>query len=153
MNCLLLAKVKKVKDVDNVEKAVEKNNKKIGNDFEKDFADYLAKNGCRVAPFPGKDHTNSQPADNIACKNNEPFLFDCKTLANKNGLFPIHRIEENQRLAYKRFKQTGNKKYYLAILWNNNVYLVNLDNIDFTAKSIDLKNEISIEENFYEEKK
>lgn len=129
---------------------MEKNNKKIGTDFENDFANYLYGKGYWVAPFPGKDHTNSQPADLIACKNNEPILIDCKTLANKNGLFPLDRVEQNQRLAYKRFKHTGNKYYYLAILWNNNIYLINLDDIDFKSKHIDLKNETPYEENCYE---
>ena len=125
-------------------------NKKRGSNFEKDFAEYISKKGYWVAPFPGKEYTNSQPADLSAAKNNEPILFDCKTLANKNGLFPISRIEENQRLAYKRFKACGNKYYYLAILWNNDIYLINLDDVDFNSKHIDLKNEIPYEENFYE---
>lgn len=112
--------------------------------------DLLAKKGYWAAPFPGKENTNSQPADLTACKNNEPILFDCKTLASKNGLFPLNRVEQNQRMAYKRFKECGNKYYYLAILWNNNIYLVNLDDIDFKEKSIDLKNKIPYKENFYE---
>lgn len=60
------------------------NNKIIGNTFEQDFAMFLSKQGYWVAPFPGKAHTNSQPADLVACKNNEPFLIDCKTLATEN---------------------------------------------------------------------
>ena len=110
----------------------------------------MSKEGYWVAQFPGKDYTNSQPADMIMCKDNEPILVDCKTLENKNGLFNLKRLEQNQRMAYKRFKQAGNKNYYLAILWNNNVYRVNLDDIDLKSKSIDVKSFECIKENFYE---
>ena len=77
-------------------------------------------------------------------------MFDCKTLESKNGLFPLNRVEQNQRMAYKRFRETGNEYYFLAILWNNNVYLINLEYIDFKNKHIDLKNEEPFKENFYE---
>lgn len=138
--------------VENVEKPVEKlSNKKLGSNFENDFAEYLSKKGYWVAQFPGKDYTNSQPADMIACKNDKPYLVDCKTLANKSGTFTLDRLEQNQRMAYKRFKEAGNKNYYLAILWNNNVYLVSLNKIDLRWKSINVKDYTCIKENFYED--
>ena len=126
------------------------NNKKIGNDFEKDFAEFLAKNGYWVAPFPGKAHTNAQPADLICCKNDRPYLIDCKTLENKNGIFNLSRIEENQRLAYQRYVACGNKNYSLAILWKNDIYIVQLAEIDFNGKSINLNNFFPIWRNFNE---
>ena len=89
--------------------------------------------------------------DLIACKNNEPWLIDCKTLNNKNGLFPISRIEENQRLAYKRFEKCGNNNYCLSILWNNDVYLIPLNCIDFNQKSIPICDNIPEWRNFYEQ--
>lgn len=126
------------------------NNKIIGNKFENDVAKKLCFLGCWVSPFPGNNHTNSQPADLITCIDDVPALIDCKTLNNKNGLFPLNRIEENQRLCYKRWKECGNQDYYLVILWNNNVYFVSLDDIDFSKKSYDLKTEEPVWEDFYE---
>lgn len=126
------------------------NNKIIGNKFENDVAKKLSSLGFWVAPFPGNNHTNSQPADLIACTEDSPALIDCKTLKNKNGLFPLNRIEENQRLCYKRWKECGNQEYYLVILWNNDVYFVSLDDIDFSKKSYDLKTEKAVWEDFYE---
>lgn len=126
------------------------NNKILGNSFEDDFAKFLSKKGYWVAPFPGKNHTNSQPADLIACKNDKAYLIDCKTLNNKNGLFNMSRLEENQRLAYKKWKKCGNKNYYISILWNNDIYLINLDEVDFNNKSIMVRNNIPYWRNFYE---
>lgn len=126
------------------------NNKKLGSKFEKDFADFLANQGYWIHYIEGAAHTGSQPCDLIAIKNNNPMLIDCKTLNNKNGLFPLNRIEENQRLCYKRWKECGNQDYYLVILWNNNVYFVSLDDIDFSKKSYDLKTEEPVWEDFYE---
>lgn len=126
------------------------NNKKIGNIFEEDFARFLSDKGYWVAPFPGKAHTNSQPADLIACKDSKPFLIDCKTLSTKNGLFPLNRLEENQRLASQRWKQCGNDNYYLAILWNNNVYFISIYNINLEDKSLDLKKHKETWSGFYE---
>ena len=80
------------------------NNKKLGNKFEKDFMDLLAKKGYWVTFLEGKANIGSQPCDIIAIRRDNVELYDCKTLANKNGLFPISRIEENQRLAFERLR-------------------------------------------------
>lgn len=126
-------------------------NKRLGNIFENDFAKYLSSIGYWVAPFPGKSHTNSQPCDIVACKNNKTFLIDCKVLSNKTGRFPLSRVEENQRLAYIRYKKCGNKNFNLAIIWNNDVYIIPFDTIDFADKSIDLTERFPIFEDFYKE--
>lgn len=137
--------------MESVENIVEKlNNKKLGNKFEKDFMDLLAKKGYWVTFLEGKANIGSQPADLMACKNNIPYLIDCKTLSNKNGIFNLNRLEENQRLAYIKFRNCGNLNYYLAILWNNNIYIINLDNIDLNSKSIKLKEYKPEVLNFYD---
>lgn len=115
------------------------NNKKLGSKFEKDFADFLANQGYWAHYIEGAAHTGSQPCDIIAIKNNNPMLIDCKTLNNKNGLFPLSRLEENQRLAFKKFRQCNNEDFLLAILWQNNVYLIHLLDINLNDKSIKLK--------------
>jgi len=115
-------------------------NAKIGDKFENEFAEILNKLGY-YAHVIAKSKTGSQPCDVFACKNNIPYMFDCKTLKNKNGLFPTHRIEENQRLAYKKYRKCGNFSFSLAILWENNIYLKFLHEIDFDKPSLDLKKE------------
>lgn len=128
------------------------NNKSLGNKFEKDFAIFLANKGYWVHFIEGAAHTGSQPCDIVAIKRDFPELYDCKTLNNKNGLFPISRIEENQRLAFERLRKCKNHRtnFALAILWNNDVYYVFFDDIDFEKKSIDLKKIYPTWEGFYE---
>ena len=112
-------------------------NKKIGNDFEQEYAEILSENGWWVTLLTPKRHIGSQPADIIAVKNNKAILIDCKTC--ESHLFPISRIEFNQRNAYKKFKECGNDNYYLVIKYNKKIYKVNMKEIDFTQKNIDLE--------------
>ena len=126
------------------------NNKKKGTRFEEDFAEFLASRGYWVHLVAGNSYTNSQIADIICCKNNNVWIIDCKTLENKSGNFTLQRLEENQRLSYQKFKECGNGNYFLSILWNNNIYFVNLSNLDFNnKKSINVKDLIIIKRNFY----
>lgn len=113
------------------------NNKKLGNDFEKEYAEILRKKGYWVTFLFPRQHIGSQPADLIAIKNNEPILIDCKTC--KTHLFPIARIEENQRQAFRRYRKCGNRKFILAVKYNNKIYEINMKDIDFTQRSIDLE--------------
>ena len=136
-----------------VEKYLEKSNKKIGNDFEKDFMEYMSKKGYWVHFLEGKANVGSQPCDCICIKRDITALYDCKTLANKNGLFPLSRIEENQRLAYKKLRKCQNYTtiFSLAILWNNDVYIVDFDDIDFNSKSFYVQEQAHIQiRGFYE---
>ena len=129
------------------------NNKILGNKFEKDFCEFLANKKYWVHFIEGASHTGAQPCDIIAIKKDFPELYDCKTLNNKSGLFPISRIEENQRLAYERIRECGNPEtiFSLAILWNNNLYYIDFDDIDFNKKSIDLKEISPYKKGFYDE--
>lgn len=125
------------------------NSKTIGNKFEKDFMEHLSEKGYWCAYLEGAAHSNSQPCDIIACKDKKVWAIDCKTLHNKNGLFPVNRIEQNQIFAYKRFKKCGNENFFLAILWNNNIYFIPMFDIIFEEKSIDLKKKIAMWRDFY----
>ena len=127
------------------------NNKKIGNKFEEDFAEFLSSRGYWVHLLAGASHTNSQPADIIATKNNIFFIIDCKTLKNKSGTFSLSRAEENQVLAYKKLMEVKSYNYYYAILHENNVYLVPMFNIINGEKTINVKDYIIFKRNFYEE--
>lgn len=118
------------------------NNKKLGNSFEENLALILAEEGYWVSLFPPKAYAGSQPADMIAIKNNVAILIDAKTLNNKNGLFPINRIEDNQEKAAKRYFSCGNNWYVFAVLWNDTIYMIPFEQINFEEKSIDMKEQI-----------
>lgn len=111
---------------------------------------HLSKLNYWCAYLEGAAHTGAQPCDVIAGKDGRIWAIDCKTLNNKSGLFPVDRIEENQRLAYKKFKKCGNENFFLAILWNNDVYFIPMFDILFEEKSVDLKQKIATWRNFYE---
>ena len=113
------------------------NNKKIGNDFEKELAKILSNNGFWVTLLTPKTHIGSQPADLIAVRNDKAILIDCKTC--NNYLFPLSRIEQNQIEASRKFFECGNTKYYIAIKYNENIYLIPINKINFEEKSIDLR--------------
>lgn len=118
------------------------NNKIIGNSFENNLSLILSDLGYWVSLFTPKNHSNSQPADMIAIRDDVALLIDAKTLEKKSGLFPICRIEENQIFAAKKFTSCGNRWYHFAILWNDTIYMIAFDTIDFSKKSIDLKEQI-----------
>ena len=112
-------------------------NKRIGTDFEKEYAEILRKKGYWVTFLSPKQHIGSQPCDLIAIKDNRPILIDCKTC--NTHLFPISRIEENQRQAFKKYTECGNTKFMLAIKYNKKIYEIDMKNIDFSQKNIDLE--------------
>ncbi len=114
-----------------------KSNKKIGNDFEKEYARILKSRGYWVTFLSPKKYIGSQTCDLIAIKNDKAILIDCKTC--KTHLFPISRIEENQRQAFKRYLKCGNTTFILAIKYNNKIYEINMKNIDFKQKNIELE--------------
>ena len=118
------------------------NNKTIGNNFENNLSLILSDLGYWVSLFTPKSHSNSQPADMIAVRDDVALLIDAKTLNRKNGLFPINRIEINQILAAKKFINCGNSWYNFAILWNDTIYMIPFETINFNEKSIDMKEQI-----------
>ena len=95
-------------------------NKSSGNDFEHDFAQLLADKGYWVHRI--RDNQNGQPFDIIACKDNIPYVFDCKVCMGE--LFALSRIEDNQRYAMARFLQTGNMHCYFALRFGKEILTV-----------------------------
>lgn len=126
-------------------------NKSKGSKFEEDVAWKLSKTGYWVTLLAGANHTGSQPGDIIATKENKFWMIDCKTLESKTGRFTIDRAEENQILAYKKLCKVGSYNYFYYILWNNNVYVVPMEDIIHADKSINVNNYIAIWRNFYED--
>lgn len=111
---------------------------KAGKDFEEQLCWWLRENGY-YPEYHEKSASGSQNGDITAIKNNIAFKIEAKHLQNKSGLFPLSRIESNQMSAYKVFKECGNNNIFLAIQWNNSVWFINFDLLQFFDKSIDLK--------------
>ena len=95
-------------------------NKQAGTAFEKDFAELLSKRGYWAHRI--QDNKNGQPFDVIACKDNEPYVFDCKDCSGDG--FPLSRIEDNQEYAMELFLATGNRHAYFAIRLFDDIYVV-----------------------------
>ena len=117
-----------------------KSNKRLGDEFEREFAKLLSDKGYWITMLTPKNHIGSQPADLIAVKYNIACLIDCKTC--NNYLFPLSRIEQNQIEASKKYFKCGNTDYYIAIKYKESIYVIPIDTIDFTQKSIDLRTQM-----------
>lgn len=97
------------------------NNKKLGTAFEREFCELMAKKGWWVhfiTPAPN----GGQPFDVIACKEGDCRVFDCKTSASH--IFRFDRLEENQIMAFERWLLCGNPDPYIAVKYNDHVYLI-----------------------------
>ena len=117
----------------------------LGKSFEIQLCWWLRKNGY-YPEYHEKSVAGSQSSDITAIKNNIAFKIECKHLANKSGRFDLDRIEANQSLAYKTYRECGNTNFVVAILWNHNVYFLDFSILQFYDKSIPLsKLEPSIE--------
>lgn len=111
---------------------------KTGKKFEEELCEFFADKNYYVV-YNEKGVSGSQPFDILIIRDNICFALECKNLENKSGIFNIDRVEENQLLAYKRFRECRNHNFILAISWNNNVYFINFDLLEYYKKSIDLK--------------
>lgn len=69
------------------------NNKKLGNEFEKEVLARLEEAGCWAYRFPTT--IQGQPFDILAMKDRTTYAFDCKVCSN--GRFSLDRIEYNQQ--------------------------------------------------------
>lgn len=80
-------------------------NKAIGASFEAELCDLLRRNRYWVH-FCTPSASGAQPCDIIACQDGCGMIIDAKTTSTQS--FALDRIEDNQRLAFERFLQTGN---------------------------------------------
>ena len=125
-----------------------KNNKIIGNEFEKEFAQYLQEKGMFVYNVPNK--YTGQPFDIIAVKNNVFYGFECKHC--KGNYFTLDRIEDNQVQAFKKLQKSNTSNYYFVFKSEvfNTVKFCGADYImdclRYMRKNIDLSIFKSIEE-------
>ena len=110
-----------------------------GKKFETQLCWWLRKNGY-YPEYHEKSASGSQNGDITAIRNNIAYKIECKNLQNSTGRFPLSRVEANQTLSYKAFKECGNSNYILAIRWGDNVFFLDFGLLQFYEKSIPLKN-------------
>lgn len=96
-------------------------NKKLGNDFETEFCEILARHGFWAHNFAQKKE--GQPADVIASINGQPALIDCKVCSTKRG-FRLDRREENQLLSMELWYKTGNGFGWFALKFDDEIIMV-----------------------------
>lgn len=121
-----------------------------GKKFEEELCDYFSNQGYYVI-YNEKGITGAQPCDIVIIKNNIATLVEAKNLDNKSGLFNLERVEENQRMAFRHFKKCKNSNFILAIKWNNKVWFIDFDLLQFYDKHINLKLIKPLINNFNEE--
>lgn len=109
-----------------------------GKNFEKQLCKHFSERGYYVL-YMEKSTAGAQPCDIVIIKHNIATLIEAKNLDNQTGIFTLSRIEQNQRLAFKKFKSCENTNFILAINWNGGVYLIDFDLLQFYDKSIPLK--------------
>lgn len=100
-------------------------NKKLGNDFEADLCEMLAKEGFWVHNFT--QNQAGQPADIIAVKNGNAYLIDAKVCSDNK--FPLSRIEENQKNSMELWRDCKNGTGWFAILIEDEVFMMSYTNI------------------------
>lgn len=96
-------------------------NRKIGNSFEQEFAEFLSAHGFWTHVIAQR--SEGQPADIIAVKNKKAYLIDCKVCSTDKG-FNLSRMEENQDLAMELWKDCGNGEGWFAVKLSDQVYMI-----------------------------
>ena len=89
-------------------------NKKIGDDFEREFCEILSGHGFWVHNFA--QNQDGQPADNM------PYIIDCKVC--EKGIFKLSRIEENQILSMQHWLDTGNSDTWFALKVGDDILMI-----------------------------
>lgn len=95
-------------------------NKKLGNDFESELCEMLAKEGFWVHNFT--QNQAGQPADIIAVKNEMAFLIDAKVCSDNK--FSLSRIEENQKNSMELWHDCKNGTGWFALLVGDEVFMM-----------------------------
>ena len=101
-------------------------NKKLGNDFERQFAELLSQSGFWVHLLA--QNQDGQPADIIAVKRKKAYLIDCKVCSTDKG-FDLSRVEENQESAMTLWNDCENGNGYFALLLGEKIYMVDFPTI------------------------
>lgn len=96
------------------------NNKKAGNDFERELCEMLADDGF-WAHFMGGSK-NGQPADIIAVRDEKAYLIDAKDC--ENDRFVLSRVEANQDTAMRYWELCCNNQGLFALKTSKGVYML-----------------------------
>lgn len=93
--------------------AVKTDNRTVGGRFEQEMAEILAAHGFWVHVM--QQNKAGQPADLIAVKGKFHTLIDCKVVSNLEEGFPFKNIQDNQRMAMRKFTRCSGELCYFAI--------------------------------------
>lgn len=96
-------------------------NRKMGNKFEREFAEILHRWGFWVHLLC--QNQDGQPADMIAVRNKRAYLIDCKVCSSGKG-FDLSRVEDNQITAMTAWWECGNGEGWFAVKQNEQIYMV-----------------------------
>lgn len=121
------------------------NNKKIGEDFEKELLEILKVNGFWATKL--KEKETGGPFDIVATKNNKFISIEAKNI-NKKTTFTKERIEPNQISAYKRLLEVNSSSYsFFAFKTEFGTFLLHSEEVICNdKKSIDVTTGVTIEE-------
>ena len=97
-----------------------RNNKYLGNKFEKELSEILYDAGYWVHLL--NQNKNGQPADIIAVRNERAYLIDAKDC--QNDRFEFRRIEDNQHMAMRCWELCGNNQGLFALNTSKGVYML-----------------------------
>ena len=103
------------------------NQKKIGNQTEKEFAKMMYDKGWWVHLL--NDKVNGQPFDCIMTRDNKTYFLDIKHVKDKN-YFLHSRIEPNQHNAFKMLIKRKTTNCGFAIKFNDGWYFVRYQSLD-----------------------
>lgn len=105
-------------------------NKASGNKFEEELAQKLFNEGFWVHRLT--QNSDGQPADVIAVKDGSAYLIDAKVC--EGDIFPLSRVEGNQRTAMDLWRQCGNDTGWFAILMRGEIQMLSYNAIlDFES--------------------
>ena len=97
------------------------NVKKIGNDFEKRFAEMARAAGFFVL-YITPNARGAQPFDFLIMRNGFAYPIDCKTCVATS--FSLERVEDNQRLAFDHWLECGGLHPCFAVEHDDKVYMI-----------------------------
>ena len=119
-------------------------NRKVGNAFERELCETLARNGFWAHNMA--QNSAGQPFDVIAARNGKAYPIDCKVC--ENDVFVLSRIEENQHSSMTLWDRTGNGVGWFALKFSDDsVYMVTewvLSILARNHKSLDIDDIISV---------
>ncbi len=104
-------------------------NKKLGNTFEIELCEILYAHGFWSHNMA--QNASGQPADVIAVKDHKAYLIDCKVCSR--GRFTLSRMEENQDLSMRAWRDCGNGEGWFALKCGGHIFMISHSTISKLA--------------------